>query len=158
MSHTCTYVNVDSLVAWHPTYVKPNGSWPGWPDWSNFRLWCDCLIWVVFVKITEVAQKWGSFFPWCNANIDFYRKWTGQHFGPLFYKRIWHPGRGHHLTANVDCRGYAVFLPWWTATDSVRTYLEPILRLRVTTPALLKFTTQLIAKCVFRIKIYFSQM
>jgi hypothetical protein len=29
---------------------------PGWPDWANFCLLGDYFLWVVFVKITEVAQ------------------------------------------------------------------------------------------------------
>jgi hypothetical protein len=31
----------------------------GWPDWVNFRPLGDCLVWVVFLKITEVAHIFG---------------------------------------------------------------------------------------------------
>jgi hypothetical protein len=34
----------------------------GWPDWANFRLLGDCLLWVVFVKIAEIAQLIGQLF------------------------------------------------------------------------------------------------
>jgi hypothetical protein len=36
---------------------------PGWPDWANFRLLGDSFLWVLFVKITELAQKIGIRFP-----------------------------------------------------------------------------------------------
>jgi hypothetical protein len=33
--------------------VRPDSQ--GWPDWANFRLLGDCLLWTVFLKITEVT-------------------------------------------------------------------------------------------------------
>jgi hypothetical protein len=32
---------------------------PGWPEWANFRLLGDYLLWEVFLKITEVVQNFG---------------------------------------------------------------------------------------------------
>jgi hypothetical protein len=35
---------------------------PGRPDWANFRLLGNCLVWVVFLKITKLAQNfWATF-------------------------------------------------------------------------------------------------
>jgi hypothetical protein len=57
---------------------------------ENFPLLGECLLWVVFVKIIEVAQIIGLLFP-CNVSVNFHKKLIGQHFGPLFLKG--HPGQ-----------------------------------------------------------------
>jgi hypothetical protein len=33
-----------------------------WPDWANFRPMDDCLLWVVFLKIAEIADMFGLLF------------------------------------------------------------------------------------------------
>jgi hypothetical protein len=34
----------------------------GWPDWENFRMLGGCLLWIDFLKITEIAQILGLLF------------------------------------------------------------------------------------------------
>jgi hypothetical protein len=48
---------------WSPWLCDALKSW--WPDWANFQLLGDRLLWVVFVQITEVAQIIG---------LDFHNK------------------------------------------------------------------------------------
>jgi hypothetical protein len=34
---------------------------PGWPDWSNFRPFGDCLHWPMFVNSATIIQIWATF-------------------------------------------------------------------------------------------------
>jgi hypothetical protein len=47
------------------------------------------FLWVVFVKITEVAQiKWATFTTVTYMYVEFFGKiWIGQHFGRLFQSK-----------------------------------------------------------------------
>jgi hypothetical protein len=49
-------------------------SLPGWPDWANFRPLGVCLPWGSLLKITEVAQFFGYFFPRLGLCINLGRK------------------------------------------------------------------------------------
>jgi hypothetical protein len=48
-------------VHWLTDAIK-NGSRPGWPDWANFHLLGDCLLWAVTMKIRKVFKNLGNFF------------------------------------------------------------------------------------------------
>jgi hypothetical protein len=50
---------------------------------------CDCLLWTVVLKITEVARILE-----CRVctRIDFGKKWVGLHFGHLFTSSSGHTG------------------------------------------------------------------
>jgi hypothetical protein len=43
------------------------------------------------LKITEVAQFLGYFFPRYQLCLNFDKKWFGLHFERLFYTLIWSP-------------------------------------------------------------------
>jgi hypothetical protein len=58
---------------------------PGWPDWANFRLLGNYLLWVVFVKITEVAQKnWAIFFKGKSFVLIMTKNGLGYTLGDFF--------------------------------------------------------------------------
>jgi hypothetical protein len=73
----------------------PTGKEPGWPDWANFRPSGDCLLWVVFVKITEVAPIIGLLF--LTVTVLYYVFITtnglGYILGDFFTNASGHPGR-----------------------------------------------------------------
>jgi hypothetical protein len=62
-------------------------SYPGWPDWANFRLFGDCLLWAVLLKMTKVAKILGYFI---YGKIDI-NALGYIHFGWLFHELIWSP-------------------------------------------------------------------
>jgi hypothetical protein len=49
--------------------------WPGWPDWANFRLLGDCLLWVV-LNITDLAQMFVLLFSTENVLILTKKDWA----------------------------------------------------------------------------------
>jgi hypothetical protein len=63
----------------------------GWQDWPIFRLLGDCLLRLVFLKITKIAQIVGLLYKWLQLYIIFDKNMVGLHFGRLFYKLIWSP-------------------------------------------------------------------
>jgi hypothetical protein len=62
-----------------------------WPDWANFRLMVNCLLWVVFWKL----QKWPTFlvffFPQFKLCINFDINVLGYILGDLLHKLVWSP-------------------------------------------------------------------
>jgi hypothetical protein len=62
---------------------------PGWPDWANFRLLGNCLLWAVILKIIEVGQNLSHFFPQEQLYINFDKRSAGLDFGWFFHKIIW---------------------------------------------------------------------
>jgi hypothetical protein len=67
---------VDPRFKWHSTLQRTE---TGWPDWVNFRLLGDCFLWIVFVKIAEVAQTMGLLFPRqkvCSKKMDLANFWA----------------------------------------------------------------------------------
>jgi hypothetical protein len=65
----------------------------GWPDWANFRLLSDCLLWEFFKVHTEEAQifcvgthSYDKCYVWF-----FLQKMVWATFWAIFYKLIWSP-------------------------------------------------------------------
>jgi hypothetical protein len=61
------------------------------PDWENFRPLGDSLLWVVFLKIAEVAHIFGLLFPQLRLCINFAKNVLGYVLGDIFHKFIWSP-------------------------------------------------------------------
>jgi hypothetical protein len=62
----------------------------------------DCLLWVVFVEITEVAQIIGLLFTRLNVFINFHKNGFGNFFGHFLQKRIRSP-RTRQRRKICDC-------------------------------------------------------
>jgi hypothetical protein len=56
-----------------------DGSSTGRPDWANFRIWGDCVLFA-FKKITELDKTLGILF----SKVKFVKNWIGLHFGRFF--------------------------------------------------------------------------
>jgi hypothetical protein len=66
--------------------------WTGWPDWANFGLWGDCLLWAVVWKSQKQRKFWRFFF---HSKLLILKKWSGYKSGDFFTNSSGHPGRGH---------------------------------------------------------------
>jgi hypothetical protein len=66
-----------------------NISWPGWPDWANFRL--HCLPWEVLRKLQNLPKCYGYFLPPWKFFINTDKKWVGLLLGRLFHELVWSP-------------------------------------------------------------------
>jgi hypothetical protein len=57
----------------------------GWPNWANFRPIDDICLFCSLMKITQVAQTFGQFFPKFILCINFDKEW-GLRFCAIFSK------------------------------------------------------------------------
>jgi hypothetical protein len=75
--------------------MKKNLSSPGWPDWANFRLLGDSILWAV----VWILQKWrtflGYFFHGTGYVIILTKIWLGYILGVFFINASGHPVTGN---------------------------------------------------------------
>jgi hypothetical protein len=65
---------------------------PGWPDWANFRRLGDCLVWKLFMQVSEVISIFGvTFFHGLTVCINFDKNRFGQILGDFWRKLIRSP-------------------------------------------------------------------
>jgi hypothetical protein len=80
----------------------------GWPDWANFRLLDDCLLWLVILKIAQIAKKiLATFSRGASCVFVLAKHGLGYlHFGRFFHKLIWSHWRNSHSWGPSLPRGF----------------------------------------------------
>jgi hypothetical protein len=68
----------------------------GWPEWANFRLLGDCLLWAVFLKFTDVAHVFGLRF-----STDKIKYWVWHKMGRPTFRAIFSQTHLVTLTNNL---------------------------------------------------------
>jgi hypothetical protein len=79
---------------------------PGWPDWANFRLLGDCLLWIGFLKVTEAAELFGLLITKVKFMFKSWQKTGWATFWAIsFHQHIWSPWWGHTVVKieKFDC-------------------------------------------------------
>jgi hypothetical protein len=65
--------------------------WPGWPDWANFRLLSDCLLWAVLLENYRSSSNFWTTLSHCISSDFFDKIWAGNILGDFFTSSSGHP-------------------------------------------------------------------